>query len=178
MLVTSVALNPSGMGNLCECRTYYIQLRRNLEIFSCSKSDYTLFSLLVLTAAVTQASLQSMLHKLLTAGPSAFNLTSILSQAAQLSNQGGFLTIGALMYFPMILIVQSQIVFSNIPSNSPTIQPVTHVINVRCFIAQVICFPPDQHTTDQCWSPETSPQHTVCHLAVKSKDLFKMYLVE
>ncbi|XP_029699076.1 WW domain-containing adapter protein with coiled-coil isoform X2 [Takifugu rubripes] len=41
----------------------------------------------VLTAAVTQASLQSMLHKLLTAGPSAFNLTSILSQAAQLSNQ-------------------------------------------------------------------------------------------
>lgn len=49
---------------------------------------------LVLTAAVTQASLQSMLHKLLTAGPSAFNLTSILSQAAQLSNQGRFLTLG------------------------------------------------------------------------------------
>ncbi|KAM8823256.1 WW domain-containing adapter protein with coiled-coil isoform 2-T2 [Spinachia spinachia] len=41
----------------------------------------------VLTAAVTQASLQSMLHKLLTAGPSAFNITTILSQAAQLSNQ-------------------------------------------------------------------------------------------
>lgn len=66
----------------------------NLEILSRSESDYTLFSLLVLTAAVTQASLQSMLHKLLTAGPSAFNLTSILSQAAQLSNQGGFLMIG------------------------------------------------------------------------------------
>lgn len=43
---------------------------------------------LVLTAAVTQASLQSMLHKILTAGPSAFNITTILSQAAQLSNQG------------------------------------------------------------------------------------------
>ncbi|XP_037311991.1 WW domain-containing adapter protein with coiled-coil isoform X2 [Pungitius pungitius] len=41
----------------------------------------------VLTAAVTQASLQSMLHKILTAGPSAFNITAILSQAAQLSNQ-------------------------------------------------------------------------------------------
>uniref|UniRef100_A0A3Q3W688 WW domain-containing adapter protein with coiled-coil n=1 Tax=Mola mola TaxID=94237 RepID=A0A3Q3W688_MOLML len=40
----------------------------------------------VLTAAVTQASLQSMLHKILT-GPSAFNITTILSQAAQLSNQ-------------------------------------------------------------------------------------------
>lgn len=42
----------------------------------------------VLTAAVTQASLQSMLHKLLTAGPSAFNVTTLLSQAAQLSTQG------------------------------------------------------------------------------------------
>uniref|UniRef100_A0A672JEP9 WW domain-containing adapter protein with coiled-coil n=1 Tax=Salarias fasciatus TaxID=181472 RepID=A0A672JEP9_SALFA len=41
----------------------------------------------VLTAAVTQASLQSMLHKLLTAGPSPFNITTILSQAAQLSSQ-------------------------------------------------------------------------------------------
>ncbi|XP_061613948.1 WW domain-containing adapter protein with coiled-coil isoform X1 [Phyllopteryx taeniolatus] len=40
----------------------------------------------VLTAAVTQASLQSMLHKILTAGPSAFNITTILSQAAQLSS--------------------------------------------------------------------------------------------
>uniref|UniRef100_A0A8C5HCH6 WW domain-containing protein n=1 Tax=Gouania willdenowi TaxID=441366 RepID=A0A8C5HCH6_GOUWI len=39
----------------------------------------------VLTAAVTQASLQSMLHKILTAGPSAFNITTILSQAAQLN---------------------------------------------------------------------------------------------
>lgn len=41
----------------------------------------------VLTAAVTQASLQSMLHKLFTAGPSAFNITTLLSQAAQLSTQ-------------------------------------------------------------------------------------------
>ncbi|GAA6094745.1 WW domain-containing adapter protein with coiled-coil [Tachysurus ichikawai] len=41
----------------------------------------------VLTAAVTQASLQSMLHKFLTAGPSAFNITTLLSQAAQLSSQ-------------------------------------------------------------------------------------------
>ncbi|XP_065126048.1 WW domain containing adaptor with coiled-coil b isoform X3 [Paramisgurnus dabryanus] len=41
----------------------------------------------VLTAAVTQASLQSMLHKLLTAGSSAFNVTTLLSQAAQLSTQ-------------------------------------------------------------------------------------------
>ncbi|RXM97414.1 WW domain-containing adapter protein with coiled-coil [Acipenser ruthenus] len=41
----------------------------------------------VLTAAVTQASLQSMLHKILTAGPSAFNITTLLSQAAQLSTQ-------------------------------------------------------------------------------------------
>lgn len=47
-----------------------------------------LHAFLVLTAAVTQASLQSMLHKILTAGPSAFNITTILSQAAQLSNQG------------------------------------------------------------------------------------------
>lgn len=29
-----------------------------------------------------------MLHKILTAGPSAFNLTTLFSQAAQLSNQG------------------------------------------------------------------------------------------
>lgn len=41
----------------------------------------------VLAAAVTQASLQSMLHKLLTAGPSAFNMAALLSQAAQHSNQ-------------------------------------------------------------------------------------------
>ncbi|XP_072811369.1 WW domain-containing adapter protein with coiled-coil isoform X5 [Vicugna pacos] len=41
----------------------------------------------VLTAAVTQASLQSIIHKFLTAGPSAFNLTSLISQAAQLSTQ-------------------------------------------------------------------------------------------
>lgn len=40
----------------------------------------------VLAAAVTQASLRSMLHKLLTAGP-AFNITALLS-AAQHSNQG------------------------------------------------------------------------------------------
>lgn len=72
-----------------------------------------LSAVLVLTAAVTQASLQSMLHKLLTAGPSAFNLTSILSQAAQLSNQGRFLTFryvlkfSFLMYFLMIWIYQS-----------------------------------------------------------------------
>uniref|UniRef100_A0A8C2NNQ0 WW domain-containing protein n=1 Tax=Capra hircus TaxID=9925 RepID=A0A8C2NNQ0_CAPHI len=37
----------------------------------------------VLTAAVTQASLQSIIHKFLTAGPSAFNITSLISQAAQ-----------------------------------------------------------------------------------------------
>ncbi|KAJ8278064.1 hypothetical protein GJAV_G00083430 [Gymnothorax javanicus] len=41
----------------------------------------------VLTAAVTQASLQSVIHKILTAGPSAFNITTLLSQAAQLSTQ-------------------------------------------------------------------------------------------
>ncbi|KAM4814595.1 WW domain-containing adapter protein with coiled-coil isoform X5 [Urocitellus parryii] len=41
----------------------------------------------VLTAAVTQASLQSIIHKFLTAGPSAFNITSLISQAAQLSAQ-------------------------------------------------------------------------------------------
>lgn len=58
-----------------------------------------LSAVLVLTAAVTQASLQSMLHKLLTAGPSAFNLTSILSQAAQLSNQGRFLTFRYVLKF-------------------------------------------------------------------------------
>ncbi|XP_029444493.1 WW domain-containing adapter protein with coiled-coil [Rhinatrema bivittatum] len=40
----------------------------------------------VLTAAVTQASLQSILHKILTAGPS-YNITSLISQAAQLSTQ-------------------------------------------------------------------------------------------
>uniref|UniRef100_A0A8C5QCG6 WW domain-containing adapter protein with coiled-coil n=1 Tax=Leptobrachium leishanense TaxID=445787 RepID=A0A8C5QCG6_9ANUR len=39
-------------------------------------------------AAVTQASLQSILHKILTAGPSAaFNVTSLISQVAQLSTQ-------------------------------------------------------------------------------------------
>ncbi|XP_069585734.1 WW domain-containing adapter protein with coiled-coil isoform X2 [Ranitomeya imitator] len=41
----------------------------------------------VLTAAVTQASLQSILHKFITAGPSAFNITSLISQVAQLSAQ-------------------------------------------------------------------------------------------
>ena len=38
-------------------------------------------------AAVTQASLQSVIQKFLTAGPSAFNITSLISQAAQLPNQ-------------------------------------------------------------------------------------------
>ncbi|CAL8280926.1 unnamed protein product [Lota lota] len=36
----------------------------------------------VLAAAVTQASLRSMLHKLLAAGPSGYNITALLSQAA------------------------------------------------------------------------------------------------
>ncbi|XP_021418811.1 WW domain-containing adapter protein with coiled-coil isoform X2 [Oncorhynchus mykiss] len=45
------------------------------------------FTAAILKAAVTQASLQSLLHKILTAGPSAFNITTLLSQAAQLSNQ-------------------------------------------------------------------------------------------
>ncbi|KAJ3595634.1 hypothetical protein NHX12_004937 [Muraenolepis orangiensis] len=36
----------------------------------------------VLAAAVTQASLRSMLHKLLAAGPSGYNLSALLSQAA------------------------------------------------------------------------------------------------
>ncbi|KAJ8011143.1 hypothetical protein DPEC_G00055120 [Dallia pectoralis] len=40
----------------------------------------------VLAAAVTQASLQSMLHKLLTAGSPAFNISALLSQAAQYSS--------------------------------------------------------------------------------------------
>ncbi|XP_048366372.1 WW domain-containing adapter protein with coiled-coil [Sphaerodactylus townsendi] len=40
----------------------------------------------VLTAAVTQASLHSILQKIL-AGPSAFNITSLITQAAQLSTQ-------------------------------------------------------------------------------------------
>ncbi|KAM3823453.1 WW domain-containing adapter protein with coiled-coil isoform 1-T1 [Vipera latastei] len=40
----------------------------------------------VLTAAVTQASLQSILHKILTAGPS-FNISSLITQATQLSTQ-------------------------------------------------------------------------------------------
>lgn len=60
-----------------DCRT--LQLRE--------KTDHTNLCL-VLTAAVTQASLQSILHKILTAGPSAFNITSLISQAAQLSTQG------------------------------------------------------------------------------------------
>lgn len=55
----------------------------------CVCVSFSIFVFLqVLTAAVTQASLQSMLHKLLTAGPSAFNVTTLLSQAAQLSTQG------------------------------------------------------------------------------------------
>ncbi|NXK57564.1 WAC protein, partial [Sylvietta virens] len=41
----------------------------------------------VLTAAVTQAFFFSILHKILTAGPSAFFFTSLISQAAQLSTQ-------------------------------------------------------------------------------------------
>lgn len=56
----------------------------------------------VLAAAVTQASLRSVLHKLLTAGP-AFNVTALLS-AAQHSNQGTtsslFLTICYTNSFP------------------------------------------------------------------------------
>lgn len=55
---------------------------------ACSHSVFLCFLVIVLTAAVTQASLQSMLHKILTAGPSAFNITTLLSQASQLSNQG------------------------------------------------------------------------------------------
>ncbi len=52
-------------------------------------ASFRVFSVsVVLTAAVTQASLQSMLHKILTAGPSAFNITTLLSQATQLSSQG------------------------------------------------------------------------------------------
>ena len=42
----------------------------------------------VLRAAVTRASLPSIIHNFLTVGPSAFNITSLISQAAQLSTQG------------------------------------------------------------------------------------------
>lgn len=60
-----------------------------LLVRACSHSARLFcFPCAVLTAAVTQASLQSMLHKILTAGPSAFNITTLLSQAAQLSSQG------------------------------------------------------------------------------------------
>ncbi|KAI5092649.1 WW domain-containing adapter protein with coiled-coil, partial [Silurus meridionalis] len=71
---------------LCVCLSLSLSLSLSLTIslFLCC----FFFPLLqVLTAAVTQASLQSMLHKLLTAGPSAFNITALLSQAAQLSTQ-------------------------------------------------------------------------------------------
>lgn len=53
--------------------------------------------------------------------------------------------------------------------SSSAIEPVTYVINVGRFVAQILCFSEDQHTTDQCWSPEAPPQHAVCHLTVKSK---------
>ncbi len=57
----------------------------------CCLASFCVFSVsVVLTAAVTQASLQSMLHKILTAGPSAFNITTLLSQATQLSSQGTY----------------------------------------------------------------------------------------
>lgn len=57
----------------------------------------------VLTAAVTQASLQSMLHKILTAGPSAFNITTLLSQATQLSSQGTYTHSAVSLILPLIL---------------------------------------------------------------------------
>ena len=41
----------------------------------------------VLRAAVTRASLPSIIHNFLTVGPSAFNITSLISQAAQLPTQ-------------------------------------------------------------------------------------------
>lgn len=130
----------------------------------------------VLTAAVTQASLQSMLHKILTAGPSAFNITTILSQAAQLSNQGKqnhcavtsvpplcSTTVG-LTDFPaphLALKENSKLDWNHncvwflrlsfwfcIPSSS-AIEPVTYVVNIGRLIAQVLCFPEDQHAADK-----------------------------
>lgn len=77
-------LNLTVTFTMTECETILIAW---LNI-SVHRLTMCLSASVVLTAAVTQASLQSMLHKILTAGPSAFNITTILSQAAQLSNQG------------------------------------------------------------------------------------------
>ncbi|KAI2667352.1 WW domain-containing adapter protein with coiled-coil [Labeo rohita] len=82
-----LSINPSSTSSSSSSSTVPVLLsvcRTSLTV--CVSFSVFVF-LQVLTAAVTQASLQSMLHKLLTAGPSAFNVTTLLSQAAQLSTQ-------------------------------------------------------------------------------------------
>lgn len=117
-----------------------------------------------------------MLHKLLTAGPSAFNLTSILSQAAQLSNQGRFLALGTpwgflfCLFSSLLNCVSYLFCFT---SNSPTIQPVAHVVNIGRLVAQVLRFSKDQHAADQRRAPETATQHAVCHLTAQSEALLR-----
>ncbi len=69
----------------------------------CFLASFCVFSVsVVLTAAVTQASLQSMLHKILTAGPSAFNITTLLSQATQLSSQGTYTHRSICLVLPLL----------------------------------------------------------------------------
>lgn len=69
----------------------------------------------ILTAAVTQASLQSIIHKFLTAGPSAFNITSLISQAAQLSTQGSPSSSWVTLGFPLcfVLKLRESLIFSS-----------------------------------------------------------------
>lgn len=139
----------------------------------------------VLTAAVTQASLQSMLHKILTAGPSAFNITTILSQAAQLSNQGEWrptLVTTLRLYF-LAHTVQSQLCFRRFDMhqlalelpyvfaspNSSAIKPVTDVFNVRRLVAEVLRVAQDQHAADKRRPVKAPPQCAARRLAAKSK---------
>ncbi|KAM4718053.1 LOW QUALITY PROTEIN: WW domain-containing adapter protein with coiled-coil [Anableps anableps] len=94
----------------------------------------------VLTAAVTQASLQSMLHKILTAGPS-FNITTILSQAAQLSNQGS--RVLHVFISPTLTINQSPMSLTSDSSSprsyvSPISTPQTNVGSLKHLGAQPV----------------------------------------
>lgn len=162
---------------------------------------FSLFSFcLVLTAAVTQASLQSMLHKILTAGPSAFNITTILSQAAQLSSQGKRNLRKAAQIMSIIFVAfgtaccchkdpcnifccfitfvyhtwycnTSHCLFVCSVFSSSAVKPVTDVVNIRCIITQILCFSSHRHATSHCWSPQTSTQHPAGHLAVKGREI-------
>jgi len=57
----------------------------------------------------------------------------------------------------------------SLPPSSSAVQPVAHVSDLGCIVAQVLRVPPDQHAAEQRWHPQAPPRHAAGHLATKGR---------